>query len=62
MGLKSPVSGYPNSVHAVSSCLVSVNDPAAGKLRARRTRPLATNQPMPAPGGRASANSEVWFT
>jgi hypothetical protein len=28
----------------------SVNDSAASKLRARRARPLATNQPKPAPG------------
>lgn len=61
MGLKSAVSGYP-TVHAVSSCLVSVNDSAAGKLRARRARPLATNQPMPAPADEPEQTLEAWFT
>ena len=61
MGLKSPVSGYPNCP-SVSSCLVSVNDSAASNLRARPARPLATNQPMPGVADEPEQTLEAWFT
>ena len=44
---------------AVSSCLVSVNDSAAGEVRGRRVRALARNQPMPAPADEPEQTVEV---
>jgi hypothetical protein len=41
---------------------VSVNESAAGKLRCRCARPLATNQPMPAPAEEPEQTSELWLT
>jgi hypothetical protein len=39
-----------------------VNDSAAGKLRGRRARPLARNQPMPARADETEQTFGVWFT
>jgi hypothetical protein len=41
---------------------VSVNDSAAGKIRGRRARPLASNPPIPAPADETEQTLELWFT